>query len=55
MASKNTIMAVALITCMIRKLRLFGLFGSFFLKKYMTYEIKKTALIATVQGGVFIF
>src|SRR5690606_2896008 len=35
MASRNRMMAVALITCITRRLKLVGLLGSFFLKKYM--------------------
>jgi len=37
--SKNTVIAMALIVCITLRLKLVGLFGSFFLKKYI-YKYK---------------
>ena len=36
MPSRNILIAMALITCITLRLKLVGLFGSFFLKKYIT-------------------
>jgi len=41
MPAKNMMIAVALIACITFRLKLVGLFGSFFLKKYMNKFIKK--------------
>jgi hypothetical protein len=43
--ARNIIMAMALITCITFRLKLVGLFGSFFRKKYMNkFSKKKKAL-----------
>jgi len=45
MPAMNIIMAIALIVCITFRLKLVGLFGSFFLKKYMNkFNKKKKAL-----------
>ena len=45
MPAMNIIMAIALIVCITFRLKLVGLFGSFFLKKYMNkFSKKKKAL-----------
>jgi hypothetical protein len=45
MPARNIIMAIALITCITLRLKLVGLLGSFFLKKYMNkFNKKKRAL-----------
>jgi len=41
MASKNRIIAVALMACITRRLKLVGLLGSFFLKKYMLAKLQQ--------------
>jgi len=41
MPSKNTVIAIALIVCITLRLKLVGLFGSFFLKKYIYKYIGK--------------
>jgi hypothetical protein len=41
MPAKNMIMAMALMACITLRLKLVGLFGSFFLKKYMNKINKK--------------
>jgi hypothetical protein len=45
MPARNIIIAIALITCITFRLKLVGLLGSFFLKKYMNkFSKKKKAL-----------
>jgi hypothetical protein len=47
MPATNTMMAIALIVCITFRLKLVGLFGSFFRKKYMNKFNKKRRLPAT--------
>ncbi len=46
MASKNRMIAVALITCMTLRLKLWGRLGSFFLKKYIIRSYGRLMAIA---------
>ncbi len=44
-------MAVALIACITLKLKLLGLFGSFFLKKYMAQRYKQKRVLVMNQNS----
>jgi hypothetical protein len=53
--ARNIMMAIALIVCITFRLKLVGLFGSFFLKKYINKINKKRRLPGNREAfGVFL-
>jgi len=50
MPSRNTVMAMALIMCITFRLKLVGLFGSFFRKKYI-YKYKQKEKVKAIASA----